>query len=255
MNDDQAKAFLTNRGIDPTEFKGGLRAGIQDLRRGQIERQMLGGIGGGFLGTEEQRNRIVEAALNEKTTYQSLKPEDQRFLGRLYEGKTAEEVFKGMKGQFAENAPGSEDEVNKIKKGKPAGAVAESLDEFSTAASAQLAKAAVTATASIGTAATALNGFAASMNKLLSSDFEKLATTTAARAAGGDDTVAQETSRMLNSAANSFAASAAKLAEILEIADISGKNSKVSPETQAQVRRAGNLIPDRASTKNRFIDK
>jgi hypothetical protein len=255
MNDDQAKAFLRNRGIPVTEFKGDLRAGIQGLMRGQVERQMLGEIGGGFLGTEEQRNRLVDAVLDKKTTYESLKPEDQEFLGQLYKGKTGQEAFKGMKGQFAENVSGSEDEVNKIKKGKPAGAVAEALDEFSTAASAQLAKAAVTATASIGTAATALNGFATSMNKLLSSDFEKLATTAAARAAGGDDTVAQETSRMLNSAASSFAASAAKLAEILEIADISGKNSKVSPETQAQVRRAGNLIPDRASTKNRFIDK
>jgi hypothetical protein len=186
MDDAEAQAFYRKRGIDPSEFKGGVKEGTLGLISAQAKSLALGrDLQGLVYGTEEEREGL-EQAIKVGKTYNELPPNLQVLAGRMSK-LTGEEYISGAKAALnAGNVAGASDQVNKDIKGEGGGELLKSFDQMRTAGFGQLADAAVQATKQFGTAAESIKALAEAAKELRGRDVEGVMSDAAAKAAAGE---------------------------------------------------------------------
>ena len=230
MDESKARAELVSRGINPEEFKGGVKAGLQGLYQNQISSLVRGaGMRGVAFGTDEQRARIEAALSKGEAGYRSLSEEDKVLAGRLMPGIRGEELFRGAGAISATNESGAAQNVNNAMKGEGAGEFLKSIDKLRTAGFGQLSDAAKQATTQFGSAAETMKKLADQVERLRGADVEKVMSDAAAKAAGTG-----EGSKVFSDAVDVFKEAVDKLAVKAGIDTTSMRREESSTQRAAE---------------------
>ena len=246
MDDAEAQAFYRKRGIDPSEFKGGVREGTLGLISAQAKSLALGrDLQGLAYGTGEEREGL-EQAIKAGKTYNELPPNLQVLAGRMSK-LTGEEYISGAKAALnAGNVAGASDQVNKDIKGEGGGELLKTFDQMRTAGFGQLADAAVQATKEFGTAAESIKALAAAVKDLRGKDVEGVMSDSAAKAAAGEGGA-----QIFNSAVDKFDVVVNKLMERagLDKGAIEAEQKFSKAQMQSLEREMNRVLPKNKTQK------
>jgi len=219
--------YFAERGVDPNEFGSGAVEGINQLMKSKAEALLRGKTGMGLVAdlSEKDKDKILSAFTTGDPSKLGGDKRLQAIVSQLQEGIGSKELIRGVGAGFiGENEPNSKAKVEGLKKGEGGGELQKAFDAMSTSGAAQLTDAAKRATDSLGSAAKALKGFAQIAVNLRASDYEKIATDAAAKAAGTGE-FSKAANEMFSNSVGKFGDFVQELTDLLKTADISGRNS------------------------------
>lgn len=233
----EAKEFLIQKGIAPGEIKGGMGQFLSGLYESSLQSLVVGqNLSGAANMSESERNKALEALRT--GDYSKLSDDERAKMSRLIQNVGEQELRKGVGALTAENAAGAKEDVNKQMAGLSAGPLLSEFDKVRTAGFGQLTDAAKEATKQFGTAAETMKALADQVQRLRTSDVEKIMSDAAAKSAGGG-----EGSKVFQDSVKIFEAAVNKLAIKAGIDTTSMKTE------ERQASRAANNLIDAATSK------